>query len=112
MKYYMSCSEFRYRTAAETAFIYSRRKPVPDIGFPATKAWSVDSDGDCLVASIFSPSHKLLHDIPILEYLKYGNDSKQGRDTIQSSREIGKNVTMSMDFILKVGRNGVLVHLS
>jgi hypothetical protein len=34
------------------------------------------------------------------------------RGEIQSSREIGKNVTMSMDFILKVGRNGVLVQLS
>lgn len=48
--------------------IFRQRESVPDIGFPATKAWSVDSDGDCLVASIFSPSHKLLHDIPILEY--------------------------------------------
>jgi len=90
--------------------IYSRCIPVPDISFPATKPWSIDSDGNCLIASIFCPSDKLLHNIPVLECLNVAMTVNRGK--IKSSREKGKNVMMSMNFILKVGRNEVLVHLS
>ncbi|WVZ87197.1 hypothetical protein U9M48_033876, partial [Paspalum notatum var. saurae] len=40
----------------DTPVCFSHNLPVPEISFPATKPWSVHSNGNCLIASIFSPS--------------------------------------------------------
>lgn len=54
------------RVLADSINPYS---PVLDISFPATKPWSVHSQSNGFETSLFSSSHKLCHNIPILVHL-------------------------------------------
>jgi hypothetical protein len=76
-----------------------------------TKPWGINSDGNCLIASVFSPSDKLLHKVPVLEYLNMAMAVNRGRSNLRENK-VRMCVTLGMMIILKVERNGVLVHSS
>jgi hypothetical protein len=91
--------------------IFRQGESVPDISFPVTKPWGINSDGNCLIASVFSPSDKLLHKVPVLEYLNMAMAVNRGRSNLRENK-VRMCVTLGMMIILKVERNGVLVHSS
>lgn len=63
------CEEHLMQALLYTTLTQYIHTPVLDISFPATKPWSVHSQSNGFETSLFSSSHKLCHNIPILVHL-------------------------------------------